>query len=156
MVIVILEDDDRRIEAMRPVLSAVCPKLDVRIFDSAPETIRWLAGNLDRVALVSLDHDLIPPLMEDGTTRDLGCGQDVADFLSGQRPSFPVILHTANYIAAPLMEETLSRTGWDVKRVVPFYDLEWIDSAWGMAVEKKLSPGRGESADKIEDTGTRH
>jgi hypothetical protein len=154
MYIVILEDDIRRIEAMRQVLAVVAPGHDVRIFDSAPEMIRWLEGHLDRVALISLDHDLIPELGVDGSTRDLGCGRDVADFLAGRPPACPVILHTANYLAAPIMEETMVRSGWDVKRVVPFVDLDWIDSAWGMAIELKLKPGRGKAPENTRDTRT--
>jgi hypothetical protein len=149
MTIAILEDDTRRVEAMRPVLADLAPDHAIAVFDSAPRMIAWLKDNLDRTALVSLDNDLIPPLTEAGPVVSPGCGLDVAAFLAGRPPACPVILHTANYLAAPVMEEALTHAGWRVKRVVPFFDLEWVGSAWLLAVETLLAPSRrrdGESA----------
>jgi hypothetical protein len=142
MDIAILEDDDRRIDRMRAVLKSICPWHGTHVFGRAPDMIGWLRENLGRLALISLDHDLLPRLDDAGPSRPPGNGMDVAGFLAGQPPACPVILHTSNYFAAPAMEEVLARAGWNVKRIVPFWDLEWIDSAWGVAVEMKLTPLR--------------
>ena len=136
MRIAILEDDDRRIERMRAVLASICPRHEAFFFYSAPDLIDWLQDNLDRLDLISLDHDLMPPLEEGAPSRDVGTGRDVADFLSRQKPASPVIVHTSNSLAAPVMEGTLTGSGWEVKRVVPFLDLEWIDSAWLVCVAR--------------------
>jgi hypothetical protein len=144
MYIAILEDDPRRVEAMRPVLADVAPDLAPVFIDSAPRMIAWLLAHPGETALISLDNDLLPALTEDGPTDAPGCGLDVAAFLAGRPPACPIILHTANYLAAPLMEETLTRSGWGVKRVVPFLDLEWVPSAWLLAVEALL--GRSPAA----------
>ena len=139
MYIAILEDDERRVASMRSVLASLASGHETRFFDSAHAMIAWLRDHLDRVVLISLDHDLLPPLDEAEAPRPPGCGQDVVDYLRGQPPRCPVILHTSNVLAAPLMEEPLALAGWDVKRVVPFFDLEWIGSAWGVAVEIRLA-----------------
>lgn len=129
-VIAILEDDRPRREAMASFLP---PGVEARWFDRAPDLIAWLAEHLAACALISLDHDLLaPPGVDPGT------GRDVADHLATRAPGPPVLVHTSNGHAAPGMMWTLERAGWQVVRVVPFSDLEWIERSWARAVERAL------------------
>jgi len=127
----VLEDDRPRREAM----AASLPR-DIRViwFERAPAMNTWLDEHLASCALISLDHDLVSPSVED----DPGCGRDVADFLAARTPGPTIIVHTSNYIAAPGMMWTLEHAGWTVERVVPFSDLEWVERAWAPAVLRVL------------------
>ena len=98
----------------------------------------WLQANLSEVALLCLDHDLGPTRLRDGVRFDPGVGRDVVDALVAHRPACPVIVHTSNYHAAPGMILALETHGWDVARVTPFDDLEWLTRVWAGVVEEKL------------------
>ncbi len=133
--IVILEDDARRIAAMREVLAAGFADHPLFLLWDAPKMIAWLRLHLAEVALLSLDNDLIDP---EGVSVELGEGRDVADFLAGLAPSFPVVLHTSNSGAAITMSETLRESGWSVSRVAPVDDLAWIPGPWARRIGQLL------------------
>jgi hypothetical protein len=128
--IAILEDDDERVAAMRNRLEEYFSGYSPVFFDNAPDMIEWLRDHLPSTVLISLDHDLGPSRTCNGDVFDPGTGQDVVNYLATQKPSCPVIIHTANYLAAPGMELMLNESGWTCCRVVPVDNLEWIGNAW--------------------------
>ncbi len=128
--IAILEDDDRRTQAMRQILKQKLPKRLSHFFDNAPDMIAWLKEGLWAVSLISLDHDLGPNREKNGETFDPGIGRDVVDFLATQRPTCPVIIHTTNAMGGEGMKYVLEQAGWHYERVVPFGDIEWIEELW--------------------------
>lgn len=125
--IVILDDEEDRLVAMRKVLSKKLTNYQVNTFKTAPSIIDWLKANLTSVALISLDHDLVP---ESPADPDPGTGREVADYLMNQSPICPVIIHSTNSIAASGMEWVLSEAKWSVSRVVPYQHLTWVKSWW--------------------------
>jgi hypothetical protein len=137
-VIAILDDEPDRIQAMLPLVARQFPEHEVVVFENAPDMTTWLAGNLDRVCLLSLDHDLGPNQNRDGIAFDPGVGRDVADFLANRPPRCHVILHTTNHLAAPGMKRVLEESGWTVSQIVPYGDLQWIGEAWIDEVRRQL------------------
>ena len=129
-VIAVLEDDERRGDAMREEAKRLFPTVKAVFFDDAPSMMRWLKDNLLSVSLLCLDHDLGPNRERGGTIFDPGSGRDVADFLTTRQPSCPVVIHSANANSAYGMQFTLEEAGWSVERVVPFDDLAWIEAEW--------------------------
>jgi len=136
--IAILEDDEGRTDAMRVRLREFFPNYEPVFFDNAPDMIEWLRDHLPSTVLICLDHDLGPNRILDGEVFDPGTGQDVVNYLSTQEPLCPVIIHTANYLAAPGMELMLNESGWTCSRVIPVNELEWIDNAWVPEIRKGI------------------
>jgi hypothetical protein len=136
--IAILEDDPDRITAMRKLLSESFPAVRIAAFDNAPEMLSWLRDNLQTVRLLLLDHDLGPNQIRGDATFDPGTGRDVANFLADCQPQCDIIIHTTNTLAAPGMQQVLEDAGWNVTRVVPYGDLDWIGEAWIDAVRRAI------------------
>ena len=57
-VIAILDDNERRLEAMGLVLTMHYPQYEHKFFDNAPDMIDWCKEHLRAVMMISLDHDL--------------------------------------------------------------------------------------------------
>jgi len=127
--IAMLEDNDDRIVAMQTSIADKFPFFKVQVFRTAPAAIAWLRGHLSHVVLISLDHDL-EPASELETDTDPGTGRDVAAFLASQSPQCPVVIHSTNVRAAQAMEGELSESGWQVERITPYDDLDWVAEAW--------------------------
>jgi hypothetical protein len=123
--VVILEDDARRVGAMREQLDAILASHVVIVFDASHRMIAWLKDHVGETGLIPLDHDLPINLQ-----RDYGCGRDVADYLASQPPTCPVIVHSSNDVGASGMYFELTRAGWPCKRIYPRDDLSWIRTAW--------------------------
>ena len=138
MKIVILEDNHDRQRTMRALLADRLYTFDVQFFDNAPEAIAFLAAHLPDTLLVCLDNDLDMKPGPDGRAVDQGEGRHVAEFLAGHPPVCPVVIHTTNSSAATAMEETLRAAGWKTRRVLPFDDMAWIESAWFPAVRRAI------------------
>lgn len=128
--IAILEDDPDRAAAMKNALRASLPGAETIFFDNAPDMIEWLPDGLPRVRLLCLDHDLGPNRERDGEVFDPGIGRDVVDWLESREPSCPVVIHSSNGPAADGMQYALEFAGWQVERVVPVADLEWVRDRW--------------------------
>jgi hypothetical protein len=143
VIIAILEDDDRRQQAMREHLGRRFPACEPAFFDNAPDMLNWLQTHLAEVALVCLDHDLGPNRTRAGQVFDPGNGRDVANYLAACAPRCPIIVHTSNPEAAPGMLWELESAGWTVRRVIPFDDLQWVESSWAERVAECLSRGTG-------------
>jgi hypothetical protein len=140
--IIVLEDDEERVAAMKEVLTERFDKFEHVFFDNAPEMIAWLKKKLKQVSLICLDHDLGPNRQRGEEIFDPGTGRDVVDFLVTQVPQCPVIVHTTNSWAAPGMETALSEAGWKCSRVIPSMDLVWVRTTWVRKVNRLISPTR--------------
>jgi CheY-like chemotaxis protein len=138
MKIVILEDNKDRQAVMRACLADRFHQYDIRLFDNPAETIRFLEDHLSDTLVISLDHDLELIPGPNGSCIDPGTGREVADFLSEREPACPVILHTTNARAADGMESALREAGWKVRRVVPFDDMNWIETDWFTAIRRAI------------------
>jgi len=143
MIVAILEDDDRRQAAMREHLRTHHPECEPMFFDNAPDMLEWLRSNIKSVALVCLDHDLGPNRERAGQIFDPGTGRDVANFLAKCAPQCAVIVHTSNAHAAPGMLSEMESAGWPVRRVIPFGDLDWVESSWAERVAECLPRATG-------------
>ena len=129
--IYILEDDARRRQAMSAALADRFPQYPVRFFTTAPDMLDRLAQvDLSRLLAIGLDHDLELITGADGQCIDPGSGRDVADWLARLHPACPVVIHSTNAPAAVGMQLALEDSGWEVDRVVPFGDLQWISECW--------------------------
>jgi hypothetical protein len=140
--IVVLEDDEERICAMRQVLDDRLSEFDCTFFDNAPDMIAWLGHHLDSTSLLCLDHDLGPNRRRNDRTFDPGVGQDVVKYLQTCKPSCPVVIHSTNTPAAIGMKAALRKSGWVCSRVIPFDDLNWVNTIWRAKVTRYLGKPR--------------
>lgn len=122
--ILLLEDDERRIEHFVAGAATFAPDLPVHVWRTAPAMLADLGESLGHATLISLDHDLVP-----SGEGDPGCGYDVATTLAGLRPCCPVIVHTSNVDRGDVMSDALVRGGWRSARVDPF-GAGWIAERW--------------------------
>lgn len=141
MKIVILEDDQRRVEAMRDRLADRFYQFEHVFFDTAAELNEYLSKHLNEVIVLSLDHDLELKVDSTGTTYDAGTGRDVADYLARQEPICPVIIHSTNEFGALGMEGVLQEAGWQTCRVTPFEDLQWVHESWFPTIRRAIVRG---------------
>ena len=137
-VIAILEDNEDRLAAMEDRLRDRFPQFERQYFAEAPRMIEWLEANLDRLALIALDHDLELIEIGNGQVRDPGTGREVAEFLAERRPTCPIVIHSSNSPAAVGMQTVLREAGWQVSRSLPCDDLAWIDTDWFPTVRSVL------------------
>lgn len=83
------------------------------------------------LVIIALDNDLEMIPTPSGEWLDPGTGLDVAEWLASQsEPACPVVVNTTNTVYGDKMVQCLSTAGWQVARVIPHNDLEWIDSEW--------------------------
>ena len=129
-VIAILEDNADRVSAMSHVAHALLPDFDIYQTDDANTMVDWLKEHLLEVAVISLDHDLPIERDADGKLVDHGDGMAVANYLAGQLPVFPVIVHTSNSSAGDQMVRVLRKADWPVERVRPFDSSSWVGREW--------------------------
>lgn len=94
--IVILEDNERRIAAMTSVLRKVLPAASAICFEDARQMLAWLADRLGEADLISLDHDLPVRRDEENRLIDCGTGREVANYLAALPPTCPVIVPGGN------------------------------------------------------------
>lgn len=141
-VVVILEDDEERADAMAAQLRLRAPDIEVVLFDNAPDMIRWLPEGLASAALLCLDHDLGPNRQRHGRAFDPATGRVVASVLSSMQPTCPILIHPADTDAALGTKFCLQDAGWTVERVVPADGLDWIATDW-IAKAIELLPDNG-------------
>ncbi|QDT38750.1 cyclic-phosphate processing receiver domain-containing protein [Stratiformator vulcanicus] len=131
--VAILEDEAARLERMRPVVSSHFPAHQLVDSDRSSAFIEIVELLWQQLDLICLDHDL--PLMTHGDhVDDFGSGRDVSKYLANRSPICPVIIHSTNRAAADAMQFELADADWDVRRTVPYGDLEWIDEIWRDAI----------------------
>jgi CheY-like chemotaxis protein len=136
--IVILEDNRERREAMARFLADRLYSFEPVFFESPQPMLAYLRERLGDAICITLDHDM--ELIDDGAGRliDPGSGREVAEFLARHRPQCPVVLHTTNTVAAEAMTAMLTEAGWQVYRVAPWGNLEWVHEAWGRTVRRAI------------------
>ncbi len=128
MKILILENNPERIELFTSALKELQPECEVIVWKSAHRMIDELDRYLGDATAISLAHDLDPALSHSAAP---GTGMDVIDFLTEEKPSCPIILHTANMNARWNMVYTLTDANWAVHLTPPFGDNhDWIQKSW--------------------------
>src|SRR5262245_1418816 len=136
--ILILEDNEDRRSAMRGCLQHRFHQYESVFFADANEMLAYLDAKLGDTLLISLDHDLEMLDSKNGKLEDPGTGRVVADYLASKSPSCPVIVATTNTHAGDGMEFLLRDADWNVHRVHPYGDMEWISTAWFKTVRKAI------------------
>jgi len=138
MKIVILEDNCDRRKAMAAYLADRLYTFDAVFFESPQPMLEYLREHLSEAICIALDHDMELIEGADGALVDPGTGREIADFLATRAPQCPVIPHTTNTEAAEAMALVLRDAAWNVHRVVPWGDLEWVHAAWGCTVRRVI------------------
>jgi CheY-like chemotaxis protein len=136
--IVVLEDNADRVAVMRACIEDRFYMFDTQFFDEARDAIHFLDIHLSETLVIALDNDLEMKTGPDGRCFDVGEGRHVAEFLATKQPVCPVIIHTTNSDAGVTMEETLRGAGWRTRRIVPFDDMNWIESDWFSAIRRAI------------------
>lgn len=106
----------------------------MQIHQDALSIISAIDAGYDRLACVSLDHDLFPKGIEDA-----GDGMQVARHLAIKAPRCPVILHTSNSEQCRRMQGVLESTGWAV-RLAGAIGEDWIEQDWRIEITRALVP----------------
>jgi len=131
--VLLLEDDPRRVQRFQKVLRGVMPGAETVVWDDARRMVAECAGLLPAATLISLDHDL-----ESGEKgEDPGDGLMVAEYLITQETRRPVVVHTSNTDRGLRMIGTFQLAGWRNWRVLPVGE-EWIETDWRTAVEEAI------------------
>lgn len=138
MKIAILEDNADRQTVMRRCIADRFYTFDAHFFDEAAEMIRFLEQHLAETVVISLDNDLELKPGPRGRMIDPGSGVEVAEYLARREPVCPVIVHTTNTGAAETTKSVLEAAGWRTRRVIPFDDTAWIESAWFFAMRRAI------------------
>lgn len=136
-VILILDDDAKRIERFTAALRTVVPDTQIMHWRSAKKMIREAAPHLSHACLISLDHDLYP---EAGSDDDPGDGLEVAKFLAEMRPGCPIIIHSSNGDRARMMAGEFELAGCAATRVAPLGE-DWVENYWAETVRSLLRRG---------------
>jgi hypothetical protein len=123
--VLILEDDEGRMEGFLGVLAGVRLELEVVHWRNGRQMIRECGAYLGSCRLICLDHDL--EVVAGG--EDPGDGLEVARYLAGVKPVCPVLIHSSNGEGVQRMRGELEFAGWDVATVLPFGE-GWIESYW--------------------------
>jgi hypothetical protein len=127
--IAILEDDQRRITAIRAAAQTHLANHDIRVFLSAREMIAWLSSGTQDVRLISLDCDLDSTAAYDD---NCGSGEDVTAFLACNVPDCSVLIHSSNAMRAPAMHMELAMAGCRRVILCPFRGSDsWVADVLG-------------------------
>lgn len=138
-IVCILEDDERRRDAMALALASAEVNARLATFAIASEITEFIKSNRNEIALLSLDHDLVAIQDANGSSVDPGTGRDVVTSLLLDSPFAPVIIHSSNFMAAIGMEACLQEAGWNVRRIAPYGDLLWVTEMWILSVKEMLA-----------------
>lgn len=131
--LLMLEDDDARIQRFRETWRLIAPHEEIRIWRDAHAMIREAGEQLPSATLISLDHDL--ERLPDAA--DPGDGVMVVKWLTSQPLIVPVIIHSSNGERVRWMIGDLDLAGWPYWRVVPF-DERWIQTQWRQVVREAI------------------
>jgi len=132
--ILILEDNDDRLESFRRAVATLGADFEPKVWRDAPSMIAECEAFFPIAALISLDHDLSPM---PGATADPGTGLDLAQYLRDFPPACPVLLHPSNTDPVWSMHAELLFAGWIVDHVSPL-GADWIETAWLRRVRELL------------------
>ena len=87
----ILEDNPSRVEAFHESFNQYGQAKKIHIWRITAHMIAELDSLLPNASLISLDYDLYKQSENDP---DPGCGRDVANYLSEQKPVCPIVIHS--------------------------------------------------------------
>jgi hypothetical protein len=132
--ILILEDDLNRTNRFRETLRRIAPELTLICWQSARKMIREMAPHLSNPQLISLDHDLYPPV---GESEDPGDGLEVAKALAASNLQCPVIIHSSNADRTRMMQGEFELARIPCNVVLPL-GKDWIERYWSAAVRELL------------------
>jgi hypothetical protein len=132
--LLMLEDNQERINRFMATLQAIDPTLRLVVWRNAWKMIREVEAFLPSARLISLDHDLEPV---EGDEDDPGDGIDVAKFLADRPATCPVIIHSSNVQRSTWMAGEFELAGWRYKTVAPIGE-NWIEQYWSAVVRKLL------------------
>lgn len=132
--ILILEDNQERRDGFSAILRDLVPDCEIVYWNNARIMTEDLLGHLENARFISLDHDL----NEVDASENAGDGLLVAEFLAGQSPCCPVVVHSSNYERSLSMVNELSYAKWHVERVGPVCE-DWITSLWKPVVVRLLA-----------------
>jgi len=133
--ILILEDDEGRIEGFKKAVAGLGPEYSLRLWHDAPTMIAECADCFGEACLISLDYQL---LRRPGAIGPPGNGSDVAEFLCNQKPVCPTIIHTSAYDRRWAMYNALRFAKWDVHVIAPLGPY-WIRDSWTALVRVLLA-----------------
>lgn len=145
--ILVLEDNVERRDAMKEWLDDRLPMYDLFLTDDPDQFIQYADRRREDILVVSLDHDLYE--RSDASTSLTG--MLVVDHLVGQKPSFPVLLHTTNRPDGEKMESRLATNGWDVRWVHPFDGTSWVATDWYHQLKRAIRRQSQKMSQLIED-----
>ncbi|MFO0979697.1 MAG: cyclic-phosphate processing receiver domain-containing protein [Planctomycetaceae bacterium] len=134
-IIAVLEDEQRRISAIRTAARQYFVGCELRIFVSAREMIAWLSTVPSDVCILSLDCDLDLSAVSDN---QCGTGEDVTAYLASDRSDYSVLIHSSNAMRAPAMHMELILAGCRRVALCPFKDSD----SWAADVRAHLDSTR--------------
>lgn len=140
--ILILEDNERRIEGFRAAVAAMPTRCSLQIWNDAPSMLQELDAWLGSAHLMSLDHDLAP--RADRPVENPGCGMDVVAHLVKRPPACPVLVHTGNETKRFKMHRELQYAGWTSEPIAPD-GVDWIEVRWKPRVQSFLKSWQSKS-----------
>ncbi len=135
--ILILEDNESRIEAFRKAVEELGPTYSLHLWHDAPTMMSECPLCFADACLISLDHDLAP--IPDATF-DPGDGLQVAEFLCNTPPICPVIIHTSNDQRRWSMYNAFRFAKWNVHVIAPLGS-NWIRDSWSRLARELLKSG---------------
>lgn len=124
--ILILEDNDDRLEAFHSAVRSLGTSWEIKYWVDASSMIAECGDHLESTGLISLDHDLLP---RGEQMNDPGNGLQVVTHLTRLSPSCPIIIHTSNHARRLVMHQALLHAGWKSELVVPTGP-GWIPTNW--------------------------
>jgi hypothetical protein len=133
-VILILEDDQDRIDRFTAALQTIDPISQIMVWRSAKKMIQEMDAYLPYARLISLDHDLYPMA---GDTEDPGDGLEIAKHLALKKPQCPIIIHSSNGDRATMMAGEFELAGVPAKVIAPL-GADWIEAYWAQVVVELL------------------
>ena len=133
--ILILEDNDTRVELMSEALAAFPGRFTVQRYDNVSAMRAAAQQWLLSACLISLDYAL------DGScVKNPGNGMDAVQMLTEHTPVCPVIVHTSLPETGGLMTQSLREHGWTAEQV-RFGNQEAVQD-WISTVERMIGLDR--------------
>ena len=137
--LLILDDDRVRLRGFDEIAPRLGSDWVIKAWRDAPSMLSEIEIVLDRVQLISLDHDLYKDSPSDP---DPGSGRMIANFLSKRDPVCPVVVHSTNTDAAWGMLNELTAGGWKVELVHHLNQPSWIEELWLPVARQLVDDGR--------------
>jgi CheY-like chemotaxis protein len=131
--ILILEDSQSRLTALKQAITSLGPNFCVRVWSDAPRMIAEMDSYLPESRLISLDWHLRPV-----SAAEPGTGYDVMRHLSKRKPVAPVILHSSAILESTIMRDELRGAGWQAEQVI-LMENQQVATSWLPKAKELLS-----------------